>query len=699
MFTFGVGMRFLMDDNEYAILNIEGSKIELENISYNKVLQTKTLDELLDKWQKNKLIFKVIREKEKNKNTLEEFSLLPEKKKEEARRRYKILKPVLDGEVLRSEINEYLRKLEVGRSQFYVWLKKWNEREDIRVLVSSDKGPKKGSRNKVVVKMIEDIVEGFCYSGEDHTDVSLHAELARRIKETNELREEKDKINNISITQFRREKKKLIDQYRVDQAKLGSIEAKRRKVGTTKEVIATRPLERVEIDWTPAHIMLINPATGKAERPTFIYGIDKFTGYPLGFYVTFGDVNTAALKQCLLHIIMPKQYLKELYPEVKNEWITYGKPEVIVLDNASVNESMDFEDACLQLGIEIQYTKVASGNQKGTVERGFRTLNERYFHSMYGTTFSNPQERGLYDSQGKACITINTFIYMLHLMLVDDIAQSDSKKRKGSPSILWKKALESNPHLSFPLTQTVDDLKLALMSGLATRKVQESGVMIEKEYYNSSNLMELRSKIIAKYSNKESQYVRVRYDLADMREVYVWDEFKGYYIKAIQTGIERRGITYPEHILERKLEKAEEKNPNAEEELLNKAEVKHKIQILQDADKKAQASRKRKADNSEKVIVDQDNESSDETNLVGISGLEWSEGDQPIALVAPQKAQTENKSELKPNITSSGKKINKRSNSSKAKVEDNQSQLETEDTQQLIDFEISLVSEGLKNGN
>ncbi|WP_316570420.1 Mu transposase C-terminal domain-containing protein [Neobacillus sp. YIM B06451] len=695
MFTFRVGIRFLMEDNEYQIRNIQGTNIELENLCYNKLIQMKTLDELLEKWQKNELIFKRNSEKKKNKNTLEEFSLLPEKKKEEARRRYKILKPVLDGEVFVSEINEYLRRLEVGRTQFYVWKKKWEEIGDIRGLVSGDKGPKTGSRNKVVVKMIEDIVEEFCYSGENHTDVSLHAELALRIKETNELREKEDKINNISISQFRREKKKLIDQYRVDQAKLGSVEAKRRKVGTTKEVLTTRPLERVEIDWTPAHMMLINPATGKAERPTFIYGIDKYTGYPLGFYFTFDDVNTAALKQCLLHIIMPKHYIKELYPEVKNRWITYGKPEVIVLDNASVNESLDFEDACLQLGIEIQYTKVASGNQKGTIERGFRTLNDRYFHSMFGTTFSNPQEKGLYDSQGKACITINTFIYMVHLMLVDDLAQSYSEKRKGTPADLWAKALEFNPHLSFPLTQTVDDLKLALMSGLATRKVQESGVMIEKEYYNSSSLMELRSKLKAKYSNKE-YHVRVRYDLADMREVYVWDEFKGYYIKAIQTGIERRGITYPEHILERKLEKAEGKNPNPKEEILNKAEVRRKILNLQDAD--AKASKRRKANKSEQVIVDQEIESVD-TDLAGISGLDWSESDQPIALVAPLKVQTENKPDLRNNRTSSSNKIKKRSSSSKDRVENIQSDLNNEDTQQFIDFEISLVSEGLKNGN
>lgn len=691
MFTFGVGIRFLMEDNEYEIRKIEGQKVELENLSYNKVLQTKTMEYLLEKWKKNELIFKGNLEKKKNKNTLEEFSLLPEKKKEEARRRYKILKPVLDGEVLRSEINEYLRRLGVGRTQFYVWKKKWDEMEDIRVLVPNDKGPKSGSRNKEVVKIIEEVVEEFCYSGENHTDVSLHGELARRIKNINELRTDEDKINNISITQFRREKKKLIDQYRVDQVKLGSVEANRRRVGTTKEVLTTRPLERVEIDWTPAHIMLINPATGKAERPNFIYGIDKYTGYPLGFYVTFDEVNTAALKQCLLHIIMPKQYLKELFPDVKNEWITYGKPEVIVLDNASVNESLDFEDACLQLGIEIQYTKVASGNQKGTIERGFRTLNDRYFHSMFGTTFSNPQEKGLYDSQGKACTTINTFIYMVHLMLVDDIAQSHSEKRKGTPADLWQKALEFNPHLSFPLTQTVDDLKLALMSGLATRKVQESGVMIEQEYYNSSSLMELRTKLNAKYTNKESRYVRVRYDLADLREVYVWDEFKGYYIKAIQTGLERRGITYPEHVLERKLEKAEGKNPNAEEETLNKAEVRHKIQKLQETDAKVLVTKRRNSDKSEQV------EENDDTNLVGISGLEWSEGDQPIALVAPLKVHSENKPDLKHTTTSSNKKINKRSNNSKAKIGDNQSQIDNEDTQKFIDFDISLVSEGVND--
>jgi|GEM_PF-3086138 len=695
MYTFEFGTRFLLNDNEYEIRKVQGQELEVENLSY-KQKEKWTVDELLNKWERNELIFKVKENAEKIKNSLEAFSLLPEDKKEEARQRYKQIQPVIDGEILSDQVKDYLEEIGVAKSQFYFWKRKWESMPDIRVLVSNKRGPKKGTRKKVskeILKLIEEIIEEYCYSGEKHTDVSLYQELMQRLIDENQLRVKEDQIPDISIATFRRNKKGIIDRYRVEKTKLGSVEAKRRKDGTTGEVVVRRPLQRVEIDWTPVHLMLINPETGKAERPNLVYGIDKYTGYPLGFYITFGSINTAALKQCLLHIIMPKKYVKEFYPLVKNDWITYGIPEVIILDNAKVNESLDLEDACLQLNIKIQYAKVAAGNQKGSIERAFRTLNDKYFHSMFGTTFSNTfsntQEKGLYDSQGRACISIGIFIYMIHLILVDDIAQSHSEKRKGTPAILWKNALESNPHLSFPLTQTVEELKVALMSGIETRKIHESGVMILKEYYNSTGLMELRRQLIAKYNHASN--VRVRYDLADMREVYVWDEFNGYYIKAAQTGLERRGIVCPEHILERKLDKFESKNPNPTEELLKKGEVGRKVRGLMKEEEKTH--KKSKAGKEGKEVSVQENEN-DGISIVGIPNVKLLEENGNVALVGSLEGQTDKKTETKFNNKNSNRK-----NKTKDKPEEKVSQVgEKEDSLEFIDYPVSSIMEGLNYG-
>lgn len=302
------------------------------------------------------------------------------------------------------------------------------------------------------------------------------------------------------------------------------------KENVEKCLLISRPLQRVKIVWTTIDIMLINPRTGKAQRPIFIFSIDEWTGHPLGFYITFDAVDASALKQCLLHTILPKNYLRILYPKLENDWISYGMPDEIVLDYANINDILDFEDACSQLGITLQFIGAGAGNHKGTIERGFRTIHTNFFQTLKGTTFSSTIKKGQYGFEGKAFISLNDFIHMVHIALVDGVAQEYNKNRGGAPAILWKDALRNNPHLSSQPNLTIDELKLLLMGGIKKRTITNKGVAIHNEYFQSYELMDLKNRLNKKYGH--SKNVSVRFDFADMRTVYVWDEFKKDYLKA-----------------------------------------------------------------------------------------------------------------------------------------------------------------------
>ena len=79
---------------------------------------------------------------------------------------------------------------------------------------------------------------------------------------------------------------------------------------------------------------------------------------------------------------------------------------------------------------EVQFCKIDAGYQKGTIERAFRRLNTMYIHNQKGTTFSNFIEKGRYDSQKNACITIQGFIYMAHIGMVDiEIGRASCRER------------------------------------------------------------------------------------------------------------------------------------------------------------------------------------------------------------------------------------------------------------------------------
>ncbi|RBP02058.1 Mu transposase C-terminal domain-containing protein [Rossellomorea aquimaris] len=588
-YSFSPGSRFLIRDNEYLIRKEIQQDVELDNLNYKQIELWKK-DELLKLWWEGTLVF---REKEAEIEYIRILNIndLNEKSKNEAIRRYKILEPVIKGEVLPSEVKDYINSLngEVKKSAFYEWKKRWECTEDIRALVAFKSGPKGPKISPEVQDVLDGAInhylENYVYEGLKYTIEDIYSEFILRIDEENQYRESLEKLNYVSRSKVRRRFMELVDIYKVDLPKTGRVLAQLKRDGVKEEVVTTRPLQRVEIDWTPVDLMMIDPADLKPKRPNLIYAVDKFSGMPMGFFVTFKPVDSMALKQCLIHVIMPKTYLKELYPLVDNEWIAHGIPHTIVVDNASVNDSYEFEEACLQLGVnEVQFCKIDAGHQKGTIERAFRRLNTMFIHSQKGTTFSNFIEKGRYDSQKNACITIQGFIYMAHLGMVDIVANSYDKRRGNSPQNLWSQGIKDNKRLTLQIPRSIQSMKIILMGGSELRIIQQQGVVIQNEYYYSPELMELKN-LLEKYKRKNEK-VRIRFDLCDMRMVFVFDPINKKYIAAEFTGLKRKKINVdlpvPYMALELDIQKRNEVrnsfNPS------NRAKTKRKMTFIREQD-------------------------------------------------------------------------------------------------------------------
>lgn len=327
---------------------------------------------------------------------------------------------------------------------------------------------------------------------------------------------------------------------------LGKVQAGLNKRGVTTNVLTSRPLERVEIDWTPLDIMIVDLETLKTKRYYLIYAIDAHTGYSLGFYLTSKEPNVAAIKQCLLHCMLPKLKLKELYPNLKNNWTAYGVPETIVLDNAKVNESRELEEICSLMGIEVQYVPVKSGHEKGKVERALKTIND-HLHKLPGTTFSNTQQKSQYDAEGKAVLNLKTLYEILHIIFIDVLAQEVSLAVGGKPADVWENSLiENKVHRKLPYQK--EHLKQLLSTGLEFRTIQNNGVTIQSQNFTSTELMNLKD---LKSKKKDDRDVKVRFDKADMREVYIYDEYNKRYIKAfpIANSFAKKGFdeNFPVH--------------------------------------------------------------------------------------------------------------------------------------------------------
>src|SRR6266851_7454121 len=95
---------------------------------------------------------------------------------------------------------------------------------------------------------------------------------------------------------------------------------------------------------------------------------------------------------CLAHAVLDKETdLRRL--EMEGEWPIWGKPGTIHVENAAEFYSEALRRGCDQHGIRIAHRPVGQPHCGGTIERVLGTVMQRV-HTLPGTTFANPQDRG-----------------------------------------------------------------------------------------------------------------------------------------------------------------------------------------------------------------------------------------------------------------------------------------------------------------
>jgi putative transposase len=101
---------------------------------------------------------------------------------------------------------------------------------------------------------------------------------------------------------------------------------------------------------------------------------------------------------------LPKEpWLKSL--GIDASWPMYGCPKIIRTDNAAEFRATPMARGCEQYGITIEHRPVGRPHWGGHIERYIGTLMGRV-HLLPGTTFSNSKQKGEYDSEERAVMTL-----------------------------------------------------------------------------------------------------------------------------------------------------------------------------------------------------------------------------------------------------------------------------------------------------
>lgn len=246
--------------------------------------------------------------------------------------------------------------------------------------------------------------------------------------------------------------------------------------GTPPEI--TGLLDQVQIDHTPVDVIVVDERHRlPIGRPYLTVAIDACSRCVVGMVVTLHAPSATSVGLCLAHAVTDKRaWLERL--GVEAVWPMSGKPRELYVDNAAEFKSEALRRGCEQHGIGLRYRPPGQPHFGGIVERLIGTMMT-LVHELPGTTFSSTAERGTYDSDGKAALSVAELQRWLTLAVAGYHGQVHEGLGR-TPAGAWaEKRAESGP----PATVTSETAFLVDFLPVIRRTLSRTGFLIDHVQY------------------------------------------------------------------------------------------------------------------------------------------------------------------------------------------------------------------------
>ncbi|WP_305830520.1 Mu transposase C-terminal domain-containing protein [Photobacterium leiognathi] len=464
-----------------------------------------------------------------------DLSSYPEEQKNKALERYKLLCLVaneLSGgwtpKNLNPLIEKHFDKTRLTKKPSYKSLQRWHNSfvdSDGSFTSLVDKNHLKGNRDARVIadaKYYDEALKMFL----DARRQSIRAAYtfySDRITVANETIVA-GKIPKVSYEAFKNRIRKE-EPYSVALARHGKYFADKLYNYYQSVEMPTRILERVEMDHTPLDLILLHDdlmvPLGRAHLTLLV---DVFSGCIIGFHLGFKAPSYVSASRAVIHAIKSKSYISEMPIAFNNEWLCKGKIENLVVDNGAEFWSKSWEDACLEVGINVVYNKVRKPWLKPFVERKFGEIIQGIVGWVPGKTFSNVLEKEDYKPEKDAVMRFSTFVEEFHRWIVDVHNVNADSRYKRIPNLYWKQSYDTLPPLK--LLPDQEQAFSVVMGILQYRKLTDKGIKFMHLDYDCEALSDYRKKYP---QTKESSKKKIKVDPDDLSAIYVYlEELQGY---------------------------------------------------------------------------------------------------------------------------------------------------------------------------
>jgi putative transposase len=371
-----------------------------------------------------------------------------------------------------------------------------------------------------VAELLDGAIDEVYLTDQRFTVQAVYDALIVKVDDANRFRDVDDKLPLPDKSSVYDAVNKL-DGYDVVEARYGKRIADQKYHAIGQGPRPTRPLERVEGDHTRPDLFVIDPVDWlPMGRPSLTWLICCYTKMILGFYVSFNQPSYLTIMEALKHSIRSKTYVKGRYPNIRNSWNPYGIPEVLVVDNAREFHGRNLEDACLQLGIVLQFSQRGKPWFRPSVERSYRTVATQLHHQVPGTTFSSIVDRADYEPGKTAIITPDVLDEITHKWIADIYQVSGHRGIRDVPALRWEKGIAQWPP-ALPVNSEFLDVTLGYTE---ERIVSARGIELDNLFYNDEDLALVRR------TRDSRKKVIIKRNPSDLSLIHVYDDKHDRYI-------------------------------------------------------------------------------------------------------------------------------------------------------------------------
>ena len=368
----------------------------------------------------------------------------------------------------------------------------------------------------------------------------IHEKVHLSFDARNELRKEdgRDPLLIPSRETVRRAIRGL-DPYQVELARNGEAAARKKFRPVLNGISVTRPLERVEIDEWTVDVITFMQSTGMYE----LFTDDEKRS--LGLYIE-GDEHldgkkrrkktarwtlTAAIccaTRCIVGMVLSRNpgaeaavQLLQMITTNKGAWSDavgaltpwdmHGTPELLVFDGGAAFKSQRFRMAASDLGIMWEMAMNGVPENRGTIERVFRTLATDFAPRMSGHTFTSIIQKGDANPEARAALSLDDFTFALIRWVTDIYHNTPHRGLDGeTPVKAWRHLAQK-----YGVSPSPDMNMMRLCFGQERKyRLDKTGITILGVRYQAEYLQ-------AHMRRKDPQMVDVRWHPKDVGSIFV----------------------------------------------------------------------------------------------------------------------------------------------------------------------------------